>query len=1143
MTMCETSKTGRSLALAAAVSTALLSAHVGAQGADAPVDVEEVIVTGSHIRGTPEDTAIPVEVITLEDMRDLGRPTNLDLVKLMSEVGQVAGEADRGNSFPIGAATVNLRNLGSRFTTVLFNGRRFPEQFSPVTGRFNNIAWIPNAAIGRVEVLKEGGAVTYGADAIAGVVNYMTRSGFEGLEVNADYRYIDDSDGDYSADALWGTRFEDGGNALVSVAYQHRSRLRALDRDWADRDYLENPEGWSSSGAPGSYLFQGSTLTGTTRTFFPITALGATPTSRYVGGRQMSVTGIVRDPQCEALGGFAGWSSTPSPVCYFRTNQYQNLVEESNSYQLYAEINNNLGETVKWHNEFLYYQLDLPDIPTAPGDLPLSWPLASGSTGRQLAGTSPTYFTAGSNPAVAHLLGTLTNLDGTTAFTPAQIAAITSAGRAAMVFGTWRPFGAGGNPVFGEHDVQRNNTKLWRVTTELSGALPKFLGTELTWQVALTYNRVVDRRDVNDMSVNRLQSALNGFGGPNCTGSTPGANGCGYLNPFSSAIERNIYTGQLNPGFVGTGSFAGYMPGQGLRNDPQLVRWLYERIWLERTYDYAIFDPLITGTTGWDLPGGPVAIAFGGQFRWTREVTELDDLSNRDLNPCPTPGVTNCNEDSRTGPLAFTRPTTVMGATQETRRRFPVAAAFFEAQLPLWDTIDMQVAGRYEKFYSDLTEKDNAEFVPAASIKWQALPWLALRASGGKTFTQVNPPKDNGPIVQTSLPNADFGGIGGSTNSYTTANFDNVDVESEKGKYLDVGFLLQAGNFSATVDYFDIRVEDFARTLQVAGVVSALALPGEPRAVNTLINCSSALFNAQPGLGGRPFVELNGPCVQGQSRLDSVSAGGSPGGLPGGRINYFGGSRETNAGELITSGIDLSASYRFENFGGGMFTPSLDVSYILEWELSDHVVAGVPISPGYDGVGFRNEETGRIGQAVPEWRASLGLNWRRNGHTLNLIARFIPSVKDEDEQQFASLPAHNANIGSDNGTTTTGTGAATVCSTVFPGLASDLDNPPLSAGSGDFGAGSTGLTGVIGSGTRGFCGAQNTRVLSGQKIKSMFNLDLTYRVELPWETDVSFSIYNLLNEEPSFTRDGVTYHSGFGSPLERNFKMTLSKRF
>jgi iron complex outermembrane receptor protein len=1124
----------RSLPLAAAVSMALFGAQVSAQNRN--TTTEEIVVVGSFIEGTPEDAALPVEVITYEDLKDLGRPSNLDLIKTMSEIGQVAGEADRSNSFPIGAASVNLRNLGSRFTTVLFNGRRFPEQTSPITGRFNNVAWIPNAAIGRVETLKGGGAATYGADAIAGVVNYVTRKDFDGIELNADYRYIEDSDGDYGADALIGHKF-DRGNFLMSLAYQHRSPLEVTDRDWAVKHYLENDAAYSTNASPGAYLFQGRAGA----TYVPITPLSPS-IYRYGGDRHMSITGIVRDPNCTALGGFAGWSATPSPVCHMPQNLWSRLVNDQDTYQAYAEFNFDITDNVELHTEALYYEIDLPDIILAPSDIPLSWPLAG--NGRQMAGTTPTYYTSGRNPAVEPFLRSLTNSNGSATFTDAQIASIVNTGRAGMVFGTWRPFGVGGHPVMGDHDVQHNNTKLWRVTTGLSGDLPKFLGTDLSWDVSLTYNRVVDRREMQDIVVDRLQAALNGLGGPNCTGSTPGANGCQFLNPFSSGIERNIYTGHANPGYIGTGTYAGYTPGQGLQNDPALVAWMYEDIWLKRTYDYIVFDPMIRGDTGIDLPGGTIAIAFGGQFRWAREDTQLDDLSNRAVNPCPSLGVYGCDEEAQTGALAFTRPSTTMGATEESRRRFPVAAAFFEVQLPVLDTLDFGAAGRYEKFYSDVTDKDNAEFVPAINFKWQPLEWMAVRGSAGRTFSQVNPPEDDGPNIGTSIPSTRFGGFGGSQTVYTTANYDNVDVKSESGEHFDIGLLFQTQNFVASIDYFDVRVQDFARTLSSGGVLAAVVMPGES-GTSALINCNSALFNPQAGLGGNPFVELNGPCIQGVSALDSVSDGASAGGLAGGRINYFGGNRETNAGELKTNGIDVAASYRFDNVFGGSLTPSVDFSYILEWELGDHVVAGVPISEGYDGIGYTNEATGRIGQAVPEWRGSFGVLYRSGRHTLNLLGRYIPSIKDDSDGATLANHIRNANVGDADGRTTTGAGTPAnpaACTVGLSNPTSNVGNVPAGAGTGEYGGPSIGA-GAVNVGTRGFCGAQNTSILSGTEIESDFNLDLTYRLELPWESDVTLSIYNLLDDEPSFAREALAYNSGFGSPLGRNYKVSFSKRF
>jgi iron complex outermembrane recepter protein len=1105
----------RSTSLAAAVSLILCSAQVAAQDKA----LEEIIVTGSFIEGTPEDTALPVEVITQEELDNLGRPSNLDLVKMMSEVGQVAGEAYRSNAYPIGAATVNLRNIGARFTTVVFNGRRFPEQYSVATGRFNNVAWIPNAAVGRIEVLKEGGAATYGADAVGGVVNYITRRDLDGFEVNADYRYIADSDGDYNADLQWGTTF-DRGNFMVIGGYQHRSILRTTDREWTQTSYLENKTllHWSANGSPGSFGFQR-----------PVTGVqtGFTPTTVTNSDVQMGASGIVRDPNCAALGGFAGWSTTPSPICYLNIAQFDNLVEESDSYQFYSELNFRLTDATEFHGEALYYELDLPDIATQPGDTPANWPLLGPnytSATRQNVANTPAYFVDGHNPGVAHFLNNLRDSDGSLAFTPAQIQEVIDGGRAYMVQNTWRPFGNGGNPLFGESDSQHNNTKMYRLTAELKGDLPDFWGAhDWGWDLAATYSRVDYKVETRDMLVNRLQDSLNGFGGANCNGVRADLAGstCQWFNPFSSAIQRNAYTGQVNPGFVSS-----------LQNNPDMIRWLYVPIWLDRAYEYVFLDAVANAKTRFELPGGPIAFAVGAQYRYSAEEFNIDDLSNRDINGCPTVGVTGCTNVG--SPLVFGRNTSVLGTTSEPgKRKYPVIAGFVEAQLPLHDTVNLQVAGRFEKFYSDVTDNDNEIFVPAAAIKWQPLDWFAIRTSAGRTFSQVNPPEDDGPEITTAGVNNLFGGITG----YEQANYDNVDIKPEKGSYLDVGFLFQAGNFSASVDYFDIRVDDYTRTMAVNNVITALLAPGQGTGnINALLNCSSPLFNGVSTLGGRPFVQLSSPCVPGTSTLANSLQAGS-------RINYFGGTGQTNSGELKTTGIDFTTSYLFENVLGGQLRPSIDLTYNLAWELADFVVFGVPVAEGYDGLGFKNSSTGRLNQAVPEYRGSFGLNYSHGRHTLNLLVTYIPSVESENEADFDASSDQNANIGNASGVSTTGTGAATACTDPSTNIVTTIGNVPAGAGAGQYGAGSIGTNGAPLAGPRGFCGNQNVSIWSGRTVASTTNVDLTYRLELPAETTLSFSVFNLLDEEPSFDRVTPAYNAGFGSPLERNYKMSVRKRF
>src|SRR5690606_17362063 len=103
-------------------------------------------------------------------------------------------------------------------TLTLLNGRRMN----------SNTSNIPFAALARVEILKDGAAVIYGADATGGVVNFITRDDFEGLEVSGSYKAIDASDGDYGLSILGGFGGDEW-NFLWSAEWEHRSRLRAID--------------------------------------------------------------------------------------------------------------------------------------------------------------------------------------------------------------------------------------------------------------------------------------------------------------------------------------------------------------------------------------------------------------------------------------------------------------------------------------------------------------------------------------------------------------------------------------------------------------------------------------------------------------------------------------------------------------------------------------------------------------------------------------------------------------------------------------------------------------------------------------------------------------------------------------------------
>ncbi|HEY9217435.1 MAG TPA: TonB-dependent receptor [Phenylobacterium sp.] len=1095
--------------------------------------LDEVVVTGSFIAGTPEDAAMPVEAVTLEELRRTGSPSNLDLVKSLSEIGSVAGEANRLNAFAIGSQSVNLRALSSSRTVVLLNGRRMLEQYSASVGRFNNVALIPNAAIGRVEILKDGGATTYGADAVGGVVNYIMRSNLDGLETNLNYRAIEDSEGDWDADVSWGEIGENW-NVMAVVGYQKRDEFKLRKRDWALHPYLDNPTSWSGSGSPGAYTLQRATGV-------PAAPFGTiTPSATVASGNrtssdvQMGLTGVVRDPNCTALGGFAGFSATPSPLCYFQFGNNSNAVEEQETWQGYAEANYRFNESVKLHLEGLYYKLDIPHTPIDnAGGLIGNFPLIPGSpTGAQQVIGTAAFAVPGSNPAVRTLLTQMRNANGTPAFgdpnTPGtQAFQIVNGGRVGLNTGTWRPFGYGPNP-YREGDMQHNYSTTWRLTGELSGDFPEFAGFKLHWLGAVTYNDLSYTIEYQDMLIDRLQAALNGLGGPSCTGTTPGANGCQYFNPFSSAMPGNIFTGTANPGFVGGGTFAGYTPGQGLQNDPALVRSLFVPLSLERTGEYTIVDGIISGETPFKLwADDPISMAVGGQYRRYDEKVVLDPLSDRTINPCATVGVQVCA--SRTGPLAYNRGVNVTGLTQGYDRSYPVHSAFFEFQIPVFNTLVLDLSGRYEKFISDVTDVDNDVFVPAGSLRWQVTDWLALRGTAGKSFSQVNPPEDNGPTISGNIaaPSA----YGGQQVIFTQRNYANTAVKPEGGHNYNVGAIVEIGAFRANVDYYYIKIEDIIRAQTTAQLIQAAVQPGATGG-GALLNCSSELLTSSQGaLGNQPFLQLNGPCVQGQSALNSSGAGGV-GGLNGGFINFFGAQGTqpalVNGGTLETSGIDVSASYRFEDVYGGQLTVAADATHVLTYEASDYIVAGIKVADGYDGVGFLNSTTGRNGQVVAESRGSVSFNYRHGRHNLNWSTRFISSLIDDDTlTNFTETNATNENIGGTNGVVPTGV-ACVDTSPVVPPI-------PAGAGSGTNG-GNTGTT-------VGFCSGQNATILKGQKIPAQFTTDVSYQVDLPWTTTLTVTVQNLFDEDPKFQRSFLNYNALVGSPLGRTLRVGVRKRW
>lgn len=884
--------------------------------------LEEIVVTGSYIRGTPEDAALPVDVIDAAEMYNRGAPNALDLIRSMPYVGGIMGETNQfgPNQGTIGTGNVNLRGLGGMRTLVLMNGRR--TTYTPAEGPAGvDTNLLPIAAIGRVEVLKDGAAATYGSDAIAGVVNFITRRDLDGLELDGEYRHIEDS-GDYRWSVNWGWQGDDS-NVLISYAQQYRGELKATDRSWSDRPYLENPTSWSAFSTPGNFLPRAGD-------FDPVTGLG-TPLASFTP-----------DSNCNELGGYldgmpaaVGTTILGGPACRFTFVPFDNLVEETEQQQLYGELNTEIADGVEFHIEGLWAKTKLPEYRTSPSYPPTSGPNGPGAFQFTVVNdpNGPSKFS--NNP------GALTALQQ--AGLPQSV--IDATEQVQLFF--WRPNGWGGVPeLTGGNGGQRmvNVYDMARVSASLRGTLNSGWVEGIGWDVAITYSDSQFKRGGVDMMITRLQDALNGLGGPDCNGIPYGQPGstCLFFNPFSNAIDRSGPYGYVNPGYVAEND-----------NPIEVQDWLIERWSVIQDQSLLVVDAVLDGQIGgFELPGGAIGWAVGGQYREIEYQTRQDNpLVDARVTPCPEPGDTSCSLP--TGPFIF------LGTFIPQELEDDVYAVFAELALPILDNLDVQLAIRYED-YGGLTG-DTTD--PKISARWQATEWLALRGSAGSTFRGPTP-------VNRSLQATGLQPVPAAANQYRSIDASgNPALEPEKADTYSIGVILELGGLQAIVDYWNYEFEDQITTVPYAAVSNAVG--NGPGTGGQLVNCSHPLRDMV-------VFDQNDTCVQGVTTAAQMQRIRSP---------------IVNGSPVETAGMDISVRYDFGEMLSGVLTAGIDATYVDKYEQSEFTFGGVTILEAYDAVGFTNYE--RFPGTISEWRALGHVNYAWRDWNFRYELRFVDGVKDD----------------------------------------------------------------------------------------------------------------------------------------------------
>jgi iron complex outermembrane receptor protein len=224
---------------------------------EAAQELSEVVVTGSRIVRRDYESQSPIVTVqaeTFENRSSVGIEAALQ--QLPQFAPSAGAQSNSGSSTPFpsptaapGAATVNLRGLGTNRNLVLIDGRRV----QPVNGNLLvDLNTIPSIAIQSVEAISGGAAAVYGADAISGVVNLILKKNFQGAQFDAQYGVTQRGDGEqYQFSALLGANYGDGrGNVMFGGNYAFRGDVNGRDRAWVR-------EGWndpltSAGGVPGA---------------------------------------------------------------------------------------------------------------------------------------------------------------------------------------------------------------------------------------------------------------------------------------------------------------------------------------------------------------------------------------------------------------------------------------------------------------------------------------------------------------------------------------------------------------------------------------------------------------------------------------------------------------------------------------------------------------------------------------------------------------------------------------------------------------------------------------------------------------------------------------------------------------------------
>jgi iron complex outermembrane recepter protein len=570
----------RALVVSAITAATVNTVPAYAQTPTQPVpdsQVDEVVVTGSRILRRDAVAESPIVSVDAEDLTASGFTTVEHYLNTLPQV--VPGISSQSNNPSLnGRAQIDLRGLGPTRNLVLLDGRR--PMGGSNGGSVVDINTIPAALVERVEVITGGAAMTYGPDAVAGVVNFIMKKNFDGVAANTSYHLTEQGDGrEWSADLTFGGTFgEDRGNAVFNVSYFNRDDLYKGARDFAAQASSTTPTLPGGSYVPG----------------------GNTPTQDAVNG--------VFGPGCATTGGGAGFGFNPDGTLFCSG------VQNSANFDVVGYNGPESDIATRFYPDLFSYNFEPDNILVLPME---RWSLYT-NISLEVSDHFMPYVRASYTNYNALQELAATPAGGTTGFTvpvtnpfiPAQLAtllasrdnaATTGVNEALLPFQFDKRFtDLGGRTGFNTHDV-------WQITSGATGAISE----KWSYDVYASYGRsVLNEIQGGNVRRDRTQALLNAAnggattcaGGLNLFGNAPISQACqDYIgleaknltvseqNVFEAVVNGNLF--DLPAGTVQTAIGAAYRnlnfnfrPDSGLQ--PGLVAGFNQQLPVRGRLDY-----------------------------------------------------------------------------------------------------------------------------------------------------------------------------------------------------------------------------------------------------------------------------------------------------------------------------------------------------------------------------------------------------------------------------------------------------------------------------------------------------------------------------------------------------------------------------